>query len=158
MAMSMTEEGKLLTSGVPSADHLKLNFPMAWAASVLAWGFIEFQDVSALSPDTSTQNTLHTLCQWKSLSTVLALQASNADLYLAQSLQLSPDFLQSESPECCISPRRPWCFGVQGYSSSAQTEYAADGLRWVADYFVKCYHSDVAYTGQVQSMYHQTCH
>ncbi len=23
-----------------------MNFPMAWAASVLAWGFIEFQDVS----------------------------------------------------------------------------------------------------------------
>jgi len=40
---------------------------------------------------------------------------------------------------------------MQGYSSSAQTEYAADGLRWVADYFVKCHHSDVAYTGQVNS-------
>ena len=41
---------------------------------------------------------------------------------------------------------------MQGYSSSAQTEYAADGLRWVADYFVKCHHSDVAYTGQVNSV------
>lgn len=38
---------------------------------------------------------------------------------------------------------------VQGYSASAQTQYALDGLRWVADYFVKCHHSDVAYTGQV---------
>ena len=35
-----------LTLSVVTADHLKLNFPMAWAASVLAWGFIEFQDVS----------------------------------------------------------------------------------------------------------------
>ncbi len=41
----------------------------------------------------------------------------------------------------------------QGYSSSAQTEAAADGLRWVADYFVKCHHSDVAYTGQVQRLH-----
>lgn len=38
----------------------------------------------------------------------------------------------------------------QGYSSSAQTQNALDGLRWVADYFVKCHHSDVAYTGQVR--------
>ena len=30
------------------ADHLKLNFPMAWAAATLAWGFIEFQDVRVL--------------------------------------------------------------------------------------------------------------
>ena len=28
-----------------AADHLKLNFPMAWSAATLAWGFIEFQDV-----------------------------------------------------------------------------------------------------------------
>ena len=41
---------------------------------------------------------------------------------------------------------------LQGYSSSAQTAAAADGLRWVADYFVKCHHSDVAYTGQVYSL------
>ena len=27
------------------ADHLKLHFPMCWAAANLAWGFIEFQDV-----------------------------------------------------------------------------------------------------------------
>lgn len=40
---------------------------------------------------------------------------------------------------------------LQGYSSSAQTAAAADGLRWVADYFVKCHHSDVAYTAQVLS-------
>jgi hypothetical protein len=33
-----------------SADHLKLNFPMAWAASTLAWGFIEFQDVRTCIP------------------------------------------------------------------------------------------------------------
>ena len=39
-----------LTRSVPSAaDHLKLHFPMCFAASNLAWGFIEFQDVSALS-------------------------------------------------------------------------------------------------------------
>lgn len=38
---------------------------------------------------------------------------------------------------------------VQGYSVSGQTQYAMDGLRWVADYFVKCHHKDVAYTGQV---------
>lgn len=31
---------------VIAADHLKLNFPMAWSAATLAWGFIEFQDVS----------------------------------------------------------------------------------------------------------------
>ena len=30
---------------VSAADHLKLNFPMAWSAATLAWGFIEFQDV-----------------------------------------------------------------------------------------------------------------
>lgn len=42
-----------LTSYVFGADHLKLNFPMAWAASVLAWGFIEFQDVSAAHPQSS---------------------------------------------------------------------------------------------------------
>ena len=35
---------------VIAADHLKLNFPMAWAAATLAWGFIEFQDVSPCSP------------------------------------------------------------------------------------------------------------
>ncbi|CAL5226752.1 g9605 [Coccomyxa viridis] len=74
-------DGSDVTGGwYDAGDHLKLNFPMAWAASVLAWGFIEFQD---------------------------------------------------------------------GYSSSAQTAYAADGLRWVADYFIKCHHSDVAYTAQV---------
>ena len=28
------------------ADTLKLNFPAAWTASVLAWGYLEFQDVS----------------------------------------------------------------------------------------------------------------
>ncbi|CAL8464164.1 g3699 [Coccomyxa elongata] len=74
-------DGSDVTGGwYDAGDHLKLNFPMAWAASVLAWGFIEFQD---------------------------------------------------------------------GYSSSAQTQNALDGLRWVADYFVKCHHSDVAFTGQV---------
>lgn len=43
---------------------------------------------------------------------------------------------------------------VQGYSTSAQTQNALDGLRWVADYFVKCHHSDVAYTGQVRAFSH----
>lgn len=43
---------------------------------------------------------------------------------------------------------------VQGYSTSAQTQNALDGLRWVADYFVKCHHSDVAYTGQVRALSH----
>ena len=35
---------------VIAADHLKLNFPMAWSAATLAWGFIEFQDVSPCPP------------------------------------------------------------------------------------------------------------
>lgn len=39
--------GLLMTVWLLAADHLKMNFPMAWAASVLAWGFIEFQDVSS---------------------------------------------------------------------------------------------------------------
>jgi hypothetical protein len=38
----------MMTVRLLAADHLKMNFPMAWAASVLAWGFIEFQDVSAI--------------------------------------------------------------------------------------------------------------
>ena len=40
--------GLMMTECLLAADHLKMNFPMAWAASVLAWGFIEFQDVSAI--------------------------------------------------------------------------------------------------------------
>ncbi len=48
--MLVTRKTVPLTSCVTYADHLKLNFPMAWAASVLAWGFIEFQDVSAAAP------------------------------------------------------------------------------------------------------------
>jgi len=28
------------------ADNLKLNFPAAWAATVLAWGYIEFPEAS----------------------------------------------------------------------------------------------------------------
>ncbi len=30
------------------ADHLKLNFPAAFAAGNLAWGFIEFQQVCTI--------------------------------------------------------------------------------------------------------------
>ena len=30
-----------------AADHLKLHFPLCFAASNLAWGFVEFQDVRA---------------------------------------------------------------------------------------------------------------
>lgn len=29
-----------------AADNLKLNFPAAWAATVLAWGYIEFPEAS----------------------------------------------------------------------------------------------------------------
>ena len=40
------------------ADHLKLHFPMCWAASNLAWGFIEFQDVRSASFSGSDSDTL----------------------------------------------------------------------------------------------------
>ena len=36
------------------ADCLKLNFPAAFAASLLAWGLIEFPDVSAVQLETTT--------------------------------------------------------------------------------------------------------
>ena len=38
--------GPLPKVPVCPADTLKLNFPAAWTASVLAWGYLEFQDVS----------------------------------------------------------------------------------------------------------------
>lgn len=35
-----------IQAAVAAADFLKLNFPAAFSASLLAWGLIEFQDVS----------------------------------------------------------------------------------------------------------------
>ncbi|KAL3143651.1 hypothetical protein ABBQ38_002447 [Trebouxia sp. C0009 RCD-2024] len=63
-----------------AGDFLKLNFPAAFSASLLAWGLIEFQD---------------------------------------------------------------------GYTAAGQTEAALDSLRWIADYFVKNHHGDLAFTGQI---------
>ena len=38
---------------------------------------------------------------------------------------------------------------LKGYAAAAQTEAALDSLRWIADYFVKNHHSDLAFTGQI---------
>ncbi len=43
---SVCARGPLPKVPVCRADTLKLNFPAAWTASVLAWGYLEFQDVS----------------------------------------------------------------------------------------------------------------
>lgn len=40
-------------------------------------------------------------------------------------------------------------FIMQGYNDAGQTEYALDSLRWIADYFVKNHHADLAFTGQI---------
>ena len=90
---------------------------MAWSAAALAWGFIEFQDVSVLTACTHTRLCS---CWWTKYP---AITGPNQVLTRA---------------------------AVQGYSSAAQTQYALDGLKWVADYFVKCHHSDVAYTAQAR--------
>ena len=39
-----------VTVKAAAADFLKLNFPAAFSATLLAWGLIEFQDVSAICP------------------------------------------------------------------------------------------------------------
>ena len=38
---------------------------------------------------------------------------------------------------------------LQGYAAAGQTEAALDSLRWIADYFVKNHHGDLAFTGQI---------
>lgn len=38
---------------------------------------------------------------------------------------------------------------LQGYINSGNQEFMLDNLRWIADYFVKCHHADLAFTGQV---------
>ena len=39
----------------------------------------------------------------------------------------------------------------QGYSQSAQTPYALDNLRWIADYIVKLHYADVEFCAQARS-------
>ena len=48
------------------------------------------------------------------------------------------------------SSLKTWCFLLlQGYAAAGQTDAALDSLRWIADYFVKNHHGDLAFTGQI---------
>ena len=54
--LKQTIELKLL---LIAADCLKLNFPAAFSASLLAWGLLEFPDVSQASPESCVAARTH---------------------------------------------------------------------------------------------------
>ena len=38
---------------------------------------------------------------------------------------------------------------MQGFVNSGNQDYMLDNLRWIADFFIKCHHDDLAFTAGV---------
>lgn len=107
----VTPGGTPLAGGwYDAGDTLKLNFPAAWTASVLAWGYLEFQDGYASAAQTTyIQDTLRwiadyfVLCHYADLT--FTAQVGNVDIDHSQWTR--PEELVGARPSFDLTPSAP---------------------------------------------------